>query len=310
MSCTSCKDSGIVEKDGKLYECVCAYIKRRAAEMPAYIRKAQVLTPHLQLPVIKLIDKSLYVISAWGDTKAIVKVIMFKYPNKFIKITSDREIRDVYVGAASRNARGMSSNEDENLEIYNSLQDLMDLPDLMIVRLNEMHYKNKAAPGALEEAISYRLDRDKPVWMVSNIDKPFIEGSHAWSESVSELLATTFQKISIPRILPKVVLTVENPSQIMATPISQPNYVDEKGHSVSVMIPGTPSAVSPSLPGGFRPDMANNQIILDGAQERPKERQEKPFKKIRPIPDSDADFNPLSMYGSGVGKPKKFGNRD
>lgn len=264
--------------------------------MPAYIRKAQVVPAHLQLAVTKLTDKSLYLVTSWGDIKAVIKIMMFKYPNKFIKITSDREIRDVYVGATSRNARGVSSNEDENLEVYNSLQDLMELPDLMVVRLNEMHYKNKAAPGALEEAISYRLDRDKPVWIISNLDKPFVEGSHAWSESVSELFNTAFQKISIPRILPKVIVTDGG-----ITPDSIPI-----GITATDMSPG----VSAPTPGGSGPDLAEYRAMMEEAQEKPRETQGKPFKKIRSVPDSDVDTNPLSMYGSGVNKPKRFGNRE
>jgi len=295
MPCEKCGDSGIIEQDGKLYECICAYIRRRAAEMPPYIRKARVTFPHLQLPVIKLIDRSLYVISSWNDIKAIIKIMMLKYPNKFIKITSDREIRDVYVGAASRSARGISSNDDENLEVYNSLQDLMDLPDLMAVRLNEMHYKNKAAPGALEEALSYRLDRDKPTWVISNIDKPFVNGSHAWSESISELLNTAFQKTSIPRILPRTIVN---------------DFVDEKGHSQNIMAVSISSGISAPAPGGFRPDLADYQAIVGEAQDNPKETKEKPTKKIRSVPDSDASVDPLAMYGSGVNKPKRFGNRD
>jgi hypothetical protein len=301
MSCSKCRDSGILEQDGKLYECICSYIRRRAAEMPPYIKKAQVIPPHLQLQIIKLYDKSLYVISSWNDIKAVIKIMMLKYATKFIKITSDREIRDVYVGAASRSARGISSNDDENFEVYNSLQDLMDIPDLMIVRLNEMHYKNKAAPGALEEALSYRLDRDKPVWVISNIDKPFVEGSHAWSGSVFELLSTAFQKATIPRILPKVIVNDSGLSPDNISPSPRTCF-----HEMAAI---SPTASQPVSKGSvFNP--AESPSMSDKGQEDTKEAPKKPFRKIQSTPDSDANVNPLSMYGSGVNKPKRFGNRD
>lgn len=307
--CNKCNGNGTIEKDGKLYECTCSYIHRRAIEMPVYIRKAQVIKQHIQHQIINLSDKSLYIITSWNDIKAIIKVMMLKYSNKFIKITSDREIRDVYVGATSRAARGISSNDEDNMEIYNSLQDLMDLPDLMVVRLNEMHYKNKAAPGALEEAVSYRLDRDKPVWMVSNIDKPFVEGSHAWSVSVFELLNSAFEKMNIPRILPKVMI---NDGGFIPDMVVSPKFqemIDRAGPLPSIMATTVMpvSAVSQPSNATPAPSRAPAPVIEVEPQEEAKKPQWKHGKKIKSVPDSDA--NPLAMYGSGITKSKKkYGN--
>ena len=168
-----------MEKDGKLYECVCAMLRRVAASMPPYIRKAEVARHHVLLPLVGMVKKSVFVLSSWPDAKAVIKVAMIRNPNLGFRIASDREIRDVYVGSTSRVAKG--ADEDG---VFNSLQDLMDMPGLMIVRLNELAYKNKAAPGALEEAISYRIDRDKPIWALSDTSKPFGMGSFAYSENV------------------------------------------------------------------------------------------------------------------------------
>ena len=200
--CDKCQGIGVIEKEGRLYECLCAFLQRRAAEMAPYIRKARVKSAHLELPIVEAIDKSLYVVAAWVDMKAVIKAVMIKNPRKFVRITSDREIRDVFVGATSRAAKG----DEEQVGVFNTLQDLMDPPDLVVVRLNEMQYKNKAAPGALLEAISFRVDRDKPTWVLSDSDKPYNTTSHAWSDSAIELFATGFAKTVIPRILPKLVI--------------------------------------------------------------------------------------------------------
>lgn len=275
-ACDKCGGTGVIEKEDRLYECLCAYLKRRAAEMAPYIRKAPVDPRHLELPIIELTDKLLYVISPWSDMKAIIKIVMIKNPKKYIRITSDREIRDVFVGATSRAARG---DDEEQAMVFNTLQDLMDLPDLVMVRLNEMHYKNKAAPGALVEAVSFRADRDKPTWMISDTDRPFMNNSHAWSESVAELLGTGFTKIVIPRILPKNVI-----EDTFMTELLPPQS------DLSVTSPGPPKARETS--GVSQPPLA------------PPEPGEPKRSRRKTHSGPSEEVSGLAMYGSGLDKPK------
>jgi hypothetical protein len=198
-TCDKCGGREVIERDGKLYECICSFLVRISASMPPYIRKAEVLPPHLELPIMKAVRKSVYVVSTWADMKAVVKAVMIMNPSKFVRVSSDAEIRDVFVGSKSKAAKS----SDFEGEVYNNLSDLMDPPDLMVIRLNEISYKNKAAAGALEEALSYRLDRDKPTWVLSNVDRRFVSGSFAYSESVAELLGTGYVRMAIPEIAPR-----------------------------------------------------------------------------------------------------------
>ncbi len=202
--CNKCGGVGVEEINGKLYECQCAFIRRVAASMPHYIRRSKVLNKHLDLPLISMINKSIFVSASWNDMKAIIKLMMIKYSNKFIKISSDAEIRDVYVGSKSKS----SKSDDFNGEIYNNLQDLMDPPDLMIIKLNEISNKNKAASGALLEALNYRLDRDKPTWAFSDTDKKFDNSSFAYSQAVASLLSNEYQHVNIPVMIQKP--TIDN----------------------------------------------------------------------------------------------------
>jgi hypothetical protein len=267
--CDKCGGIGVIEKEGRLYECLCAYLRRRASEMAPYIRKARVDLKHLELPIINATNQSLYIISSWADMKAIIKAVMIKNPRKYIRITSDREVRDVFVGATSRAAKG----EEEQAGVFNTLQDLMDLPDLVIVRLNEMQYKNKAAPGALLEAVSFRLDRDKPTWILSDSGRPFTSTSYAWSEAAVELFGTGFIKMVVPPILPKAII------------------------EGSFMADLLPSQTSPSLFEGSKtakvPQATSDWKGQGKAKERPRKGTSEP----------PADESPLSIYGSGLAKP-------
>lgn len=213
--CEICKGVGAFEKDGRLYECRCAFVNRLAATMPAFIKRAEISQAHLQLGLLDLHNKLVYVHSTWADMRAIIKILMIKHPNKFIRVTSDREIRDVFVGSKSASAR--ISMEAEG-PIYNNLQDLMDGPDLIVLRLGELAYKNKAAPGALEEAMMFRVYREmNPTWVVSDLDHPFGPGSYAYSDGFRDMLSDMFTKFNVPRITKKDFDFGLNPEPIPVT---------------------------------------------------------------------------------------------
>jgi len=199
--CKLCNGIGAFEKNEKLYECRCALVGRLSATMPAFIKRAEILPEHLALKLIDLHNKLIYVHSTWADMRAMIKILMIKYPNKFIRITSDREIRDVFVGSKSASAR---ISMDAEGPIYNNLQDLMDGPNLLIIRLGELSYKNKAAPGALEEAMMFRVYREmNPTWIVSDLNRPFGPGSHAYSDGLRDMLSEMFTSFNVPRISKK-----------------------------------------------------------------------------------------------------------
>ena len=211
--CKICDGAGVVERDGKLYECECAELRRIYAAMPAYVRSAVVKKEHIEasipnqkekIRIIDAVDRSAYITAYWGDMRAIIKTVMIVHRDKFIRIISDREIRDVFVGSTSRAARG----EDSKEAIYNSIEDLVKMPNLLMIRLNELGYKNKAAAGILEEALCYRLDRNLPVWLLSNATKPFGPGSYAYSENIWSLM------MALPRVRMTPIHPIDGPVNI------------------------------------------------------------------------------------------------
>jgi hypothetical protein len=253
--------------------------------MPGHIRKSHVEPAHAVHPITNMVNKSLYVFSAWSDMKSLIKVTMYKHPNMFIKISSDREIRDVGVGATSRTSRGENSAE----MIYNTLQDLMSPPHLVIVRLNELAYKNKAAPGFLEEALSYRIDRDMPTWLLTDRDKPFGQGCYAWSQSVWDIITTVFEKVDIPRI--SAHADIQEPQKFM-----NQNFVD----------------VNEPMEAKVRPvkDKVKEETTVDSDDLASKYgggvKKEKPERvKKTEVENPDESDDLAAKYGGGVQK-KKF----
>lgn len=292
--CRECGGTGVIERDAKAFECVCAFVRRMASTMPAYLRRAEIRKEHLSVNALKCIRKHCLVIAAWPDMKAVLKAAMIANPSYFIKITSDREIRDVFVGSKSKAARG-----DEDGAVYNSLEDLMDPPNLMVVRLNELSYKNKAASGALEEAICYRVDRDKPTWLFSDVDRPFTVGSHAYSDSVADVIKSSFPITRIERILPHVSLFDD--SELVPQRLQPMEYTEVK-----------PETIEPQV---SEPSIVTDAVSTDEPRKASKAQPTAPVvkPKIRPSPDDDADSGNygLSRFGSGISESKtKFkGNR-
>jgi hypothetical protein len=249
--------------------------------MPAFIRTAPVLEGHIRtlLPdgktrLMDAINRSLHITAYQADMRAFIKLVMIKYSNKFVRITSDREIRDVYVGSTSSKARGEFSKE----PVYNNIEDLVKSPDLLLIKLNELKSKNRAASGALEEAMCYRLDRKQPLWMVSDKREPFHDSSFAWSETIGSILRSLVQ-VRVEAILPD-------------------NYVPPPPTSLeSSPLAPEPVHASPSpAPTPRKEPVAS-----------PSPKPKAPVRQIRSVPDAPDEMpSGFENFGKGVKPSKRF----
>lgn len=264
--------------------------------MPAFIRRADVRAEHLELPILRQLKRHFLVVATWADMKAVIKAAMISHSNFFLKITSDREIRDVYVGSKSK-----ANKVDQESLAYNSLEDLMDPPDLCIIKLNELSYKNKAASGALEEAIAYRLDRDKPTWLFSDMDKPFTVGSHAYSDAVAELMKTSFKIQKVPRIVPENMSIDDLYESMAPAEVSSPSATSYGSPGASTNSAFVSPKISDSLVG-FSPEPTEPVVTR-------KQEFTKPRLKIKPSEDTDANDVSISRYGSGIKTSNSFSNK-
>jgi hypothetical protein len=276
-ACEICGGAGTYEKDGKSIECECSLWTRIGSSMPPYILSARFLPQHLESPLLRCFDRSCFVIGSWIDLRAIIKATMMKYHGKFFRITSDREALNVFLGSKSK-----ASLQEDAKVVYNSVEDLMGGgdqkgrssvgPDLVILRLNELGYKNEAAPGILEEAIGCRLDYGKATWVLSDLDKPFGSGSFSYSDAVWDMLHTSFIQVRVPRITPR--------SEV-APPV----------------IPNILSDVEDEEP---------NHPVSPVKEKSPARSSENVRRTIQSVPDEDSTSG-LGMYGAGLSNKKRFG---
>jgi len=276
-TCEHCGDTGVIERqDGMMpKECECAVLRRVAAAMPAYVRCADLTHEHLKLPILRGgIKKSYFIKAAREDLYALVKAAMMINSSKFVRITSDRELRDVYVGSTSRKSKG-----DDAGEVINTLEEVMGPPALCVIQLGELVSKNKAAAAILEESICIRLDRDLPTWVVSYYDRPFGQGSVSYSDSVWSILKGAMNELVIPRI--------------------------SLAHS-----PDSQSAISAFAPEPIASQSSQPTKRYQNQEEPTRPTPEKKRGRIRsadPDPDLPKGFE---NFGRGSGSGKKFSSRD
>jgi hypothetical protein len=279
MTCETCHGEGVLEKDGRLVECFCAFVRRRASSMPEYVRRAPVLPEHIDHPVTEMEGSHVHLVACLSDIHSIIKVMLLKHPKLFIKMTTDAEIKNAHVGSMSRAAKSSDYVGDD---VYNNIQDLVGPPDLLIILLGSLGTKNKTASAALLEAINHRIDSRRPVWTLSNSEKPFTRQSPSWSEDVESTIRG-FRKIRIPRI----------------TPVP-PSIDDEAEESIF-------ADVSPSQIAQPQAEVGVSEVGQGVAVK--KEKKDWKSQKLKAEVMADDNGDGLSIYGSGTAKSNKRGKR-
>lgn len=129
----------------------------------------------------------------WHDILPHLKwVLAYKGLQYFFKIIDDLRIKNVFVGAESYRSRPMHARDE--VATYNTVGDLVAEPDLLIIRLGQLGYQNRAAGGALKEALLCRSALNKPTWLV-------VDDHNGWGHSsgadVEYYVNTNFEEIRI-----------------------------------------------------------------------------------------------------------------
>ena len=133
------------------------------------------------------------------------------------KILTDLEVVTVKVGATSKDSQGKTRAESD--EVFNHIGDLIEDYDLLILKVGQMGYKNRAAAGALYELLLIRESQRRPVWVVIDGEKPWDTMNpdtqsygYSYSSEVQSYLNRWFDYITMPPADPgeRLVASSEN----------------------------------------------------------------------------------------------------
>jgi len=115
------------------------------------------------------------------------------------KIITDQHIKAVFVGSESYKARARDIRDDS--PTYNSLGDLVGPPDLVILRLGHLGHKNRAAAGAIKEALRIRETLNKPTWLVDEADHPWSR-SFSYDPDLEDYIDDNFKTVKVEGVDP------------------------------------------------------------------------------------------------------------
>ncbi len=217
--------------------------------MPAIFRDANVRLEHARLPILNMIDKSVFLTAYEHDMNAIVKLMIIKHRKKFIKLINDQMLIDIFLGKVNITEKYENGGKLESP----TLGDIINPAALLLIRTNVMKYKNKAAPGALEQCLAHRLDRSEPVWLLSYMNDAFSRASLSSSEGVWGLIQSSMLHVNIPPIFPVAYGSVNgNRTDMKESPLSPEPAESSKPKSAAKPRPAVRSA--PDVDSSDPPD--------------------------------------------------------
>jgi hypothetical protein len=198
--CPHCKDTGWVAVDDTTRrKCICAYAKELKEHLGKEIAYARTLE---QSPLFvpgkdDLTEDDLFIKCDWPKLLPHLKwTLTFKtLAFKFVIVT-DEKIKTVYLGAESYAARAKGLRDD--VSTYNCLADLIGSQyDLVIIKLGNLGYPNKAMPGILKEALLLREALGKTTWLIEESDKVFGPGNFSYSPDLHTYIQENFTVVAL-----------------------------------------------------------------------------------------------------------------
>lgn len=116
---------------------------------------------------------------------------------RFLEV-DDNRVKEVYVGDESYKHSNFKKKKAGSTN--NNLSELLGSDfDLVIIRLGFLGHKNRAAPGALKEALMHRELLDLPTWLLEGPEHEW-DGAkcHTYDADVAVYIETHFDDLRIP----------------------------------------------------------------------------------------------------------------
>ncbi len=166
-NCPTCLGVGHVvvdEVEHIVQRCRCATLRLIAKRLGPEITKARpVITT---TPLVTTQDQ--YITGPWdlfcAHFRCVALPVLAMDETWFHVITTDERLKTIFVGGESTQTK--VKKRDDKAPPLDSVADLVSGPDLVVIRLGFLGYKNVAAAGALRESMLVRKALAKPTWLV------------------------------------------------------------------------------------------------------------------------------------------------
>jgi len=178
--------------------CPHLYVKRLRTHLGPLLTKVEHVkgSPLLTPPDLdRTGDNLLIQIKSWEGLLPHLKwALACKGVGFSFRIITDQDIRDVFVG--SRKYKSLPENVREKATTYNSIVDLVEGPDLLIIQLGILRYKNRAASSVFYESLRIREREYKPTWIIE-CDGTELATSKVYDPTVGEHVEEVYEALEI-----------------------------------------------------------------------------------------------------------------
>jgi len=194
MSCEICGGYGFVQEDGgplgipQARPCECRMIKSLDAQAEKAWKGLSEIKPRKKTILSKHLTKSIILVGEKDNLASHLRSALWDHrrPEKFVKVVSDATLMSAWLNNLSASNREIYDPDFIRDVRASSLEDLVESPSLLIVRLGVKGARNSAMPEVMTETVALRDHLSKPLWIVTEPDRPLEEGHICWSRAFEE----------------------------------------------------------------------------------------------------------------------------
>lgn len=204
--CPDCGGRGFIYPTGRLFDgghtCACAIdglkldnMRKIWTPLPDAIEVKQ----FRENPGLKpFLNRSAWITSPAPLFRAQLKALCYhKNPQWDARVIADGDILNAWFGTLkAQGAKIYDVEIEESVLSALDVQDLVEPPPLLIIRMGVKRLPNKEAPNSLAEALSIREHIQKPVWVVDTPDYP-LDGRHRFFSEDVEKFITKMARVKL-----------------------------------------------------------------------------------------------------------------
>mgnify|MGYP003983441041 FL=1 len=194
--CDVCLGRGVIRipKAGPptVQRCRCVLVKQTLANLERAWRGLSKAKPIPDSPLKKRIDKNIWITASDRSLKRHLKHVGSRMvPDWRFKVVTDKELITAWLGSIALKGGEILGPDAISVSTrYITIEDLVEPPDLVVLRLGVKAAANREMPQVLFEALSHRIHLSKPTWVVDQPTYPFGRGHLCWSETAEDEMET------------------------------------------------------------------------------------------------------------------------
>jgi hypothetical protein len=146
--------------------------------------------PVKESPLLKHIEQNVWVTGGENALKQhLLSVGLRQKADWYFKVVSDADLITAWLGSMSiKGAEIFDPDVSTVSSRHMNLVDLIEPPELLIIRLGVKKARNQAMGEVLWETLQHRIHINKPVWLVDSNDDPLTPSHICWIEGIQGLL--------------------------------------------------------------------------------------------------------------------------